>query len=101
MIIKFKIYELNNMKEIIKISDLEKRIRDGEDIDLEEILIEIPDGQILTIDEYLDGGYNVLYSDPDPYNTHNTSPLLKDKSRRVPDGVGSKKKRTKKKYWEE
>ena len=32
-------------KETIKIQDLEKRIRDGEDLEFDDYLIELPDGQ--------------------------------------------------------
>lgn len=89
-----RIYE---NKKIIKISDLEERIRNGEDIDLYDILIELPNGKVLTFDDYIDGEYNVKYSNSDPGKSHSKSPLLKNK-KSVPKGVGSKK--FKKRYCE-
>jgi hypothetical protein len=91
-------FEYNTDKEVIKIHDLERRIRNGEDLEFDDFLIELPTGKILTFEEYLDGGYNVQHSTPQ--SNHPISPMLKPQEK-VPDGIGSKSKKRSKRYWEE
>jgi len=80
------------MKEVVKIFDLEKRIRGGKDINFEDVLIELPNGLVLTFEEYVDKGYNIRYSSTYPVKSHITSPLLKER-KKVPKGMGSEKKK--------
>jgi len=90
-----KLFEHMN-KEIIDISDFEKRIRGGEDINIENILIKLPDNRIMSFEDYIEGGFNMKYSTPQ--SDHSKSPLLKDK-KPVPKGLGSEKR--KRRYWED
>jgi len=96
MIIKFKIFEMSNNKEIIKISNFEKRIRNGEYIDIDNILIELPNGNIITWNEYVNNNLHLKYSTQNI--NHNKSPMGKENTP-VPKGIGSEKRR--KRYWEE
>lgn len=90
-----KLYEQHNQKkEVINIQDLDYIIRSTH-VDVDDILIKLPDGKLITFDEYIDGGYNILYSS----NNHTTSPLKK-KHFVVPEGAGSKRKRNEPNYWE-
>ena len=91
----FENYTAEEEKEIIPIFDFEKRINRGEDIDDEEILLELPNGKILTYMEYIEGGYHMKYS---TMGQHTKTPMDKLK-RKVPSVVGSNKK-GKFKYWE-
>ena len=82
-------------KEIIDIYDFEKRIRSGEDIDIDDVLIRLPNNQIMTYMDYIEGEYHLKYYTPEP--NHNKSPIDKENIP-VPKGVGSNK--VKKRYWE-
>lgn len=62
---------------------------------MENILIRLPDGNIVTFEEYATG-YNVKYSTTD----HEKSPMLK-KRKPVPPGIGSKSTKRRKRYWED
>jgi len=83
--------------EIIDIHDLKRRINiDNEDIDMDNILIRLPNGKIITWDEYIENDWNQKY---DISSDHTISPMLK-KKKLVPDGIGSKSKKKRKGYWE-
>lgn len=82
-------------KEIIDVRDLDSVVRSNK-VDVDEILIRLPDGKLITFDEYVDGGYHQIYSKS---SGHLVSPSDK-KNYIVPEETGSKKRRGVPRYWE-
>jgi len=85
-------------KEIIDLEDLKRRINDDkEDIDMENILIRLPNNMVVTWDEYIEDNWNQKY---DITSNHTASPMNKPKTH-VPPGFGSRSKKKRKGYWED
>lgn len=84
-------------KEVIDLYNLRQRVNDDKEIDINDILIRLPNDKIITWYEYVHDDWNQKY---DITSNHTDSPMKKRKIR-TPDGFGSKSKKKRRGYWED